>query len=94
MFSGFVSNRDRIRTSVNVIGDSYGAAIVDHLSRGDLMRQDEDNERQKQLEAIEDGLMTDPDEIELHGKALKGIAGQPIKPESYNESRGPFYSGD
>ena len=60
--------RDRIRTSVNVIGDSYGAAIVNHLSRGDLQRQDEEHERQKQMEAIEDGVRSDADEIEMHGQ--------------------------
>lgn len=28
--------RDRFRTSVNVIGDSLGAGIVNHLSRDEL----------------------------------------------------------
>lgn len=28
---------DRVRTAVNVLGDSYGAGIVDHLSRAELM---------------------------------------------------------
>lgn len=31
---------DRIRTSVNVIGDAFGAGIVEHLSRNDLMTMD------------------------------------------------------
>ncbi|CAH3115856.1 unnamed protein product [Pocillopora meandrina] len=31
---------DRIRTAVNVIGDAYGAGIVEHLSRNDLMSMD------------------------------------------------------
>ena len=30
--------RDRFRTVINVIGDSYGAAIVHHLSRHELSR--------------------------------------------------------
>lgn len=29
-------NRDRFRTSVNVVGDSYGAGIVYHLSKDEL----------------------------------------------------------
>lgn len=31
---------DRIRTAVNVIGDSFGAGIVEHLSRDDLLSMD------------------------------------------------------
>ncbi|KXJ21974.1 excitatory amino acid transporter 3 [Exaiptasia diaphana] len=31
---------DRIRTTVNVLGDSLGAGIVEHLSRDDLMNMD------------------------------------------------------
>ena len=36
--------RDRIRTAVNVWGDSLGAAIVEHLSRKDLLAVDYENE--------------------------------------------------
>lgn len=32
--------RDRIRTAVNVVGDAFGAGIVEHLSRNDLMTMD------------------------------------------------------
>ena len=32
--------RDRIRTAVNVVGDAFGAGIVEHLSRNDLMSMD------------------------------------------------------
>ena len=36
----FLSSRDRIRTTVNVLGDSIGAGIVAHLSRRDLLEMD------------------------------------------------------
>jgi hypothetical protein len=32
--------RDRIRTSINVLGDAFGAGIVHHLSRAQLERID------------------------------------------------------
>ena len=35
--------RDRLRTSVNVVGDSYGAGIIDHLSKAELEQQDRDH---------------------------------------------------
>lgn len=31
-------NSDRIRTVVNVLGDSFGAAIVEHYSRKELLK--------------------------------------------------------
>lgn len=33
----YLNFRDRIRTAINVLGDSYGAAIVAHLSKEELM---------------------------------------------------------
>lgn len=45
MYDGsFYVFRDRIRTTVNVWGDSLGAAIVEHLSRKDLLAVDYENE--------------------------------------------------
>ena len=35
-YFSFYCHRDRFRTAVNVLGDSYGAGIVEHLSRHDL----------------------------------------------------------
>lgn len=35
-FLFFSTCRDRFRTSVNVVGDSYGAGIVYHLSKDEL----------------------------------------------------------
>ncbi|KAJ0058634.1 hypothetical protein NL108_018424, partial [Boleophthalmus pectinirostris] len=32
--------RDRMRTSINVVGDSFGAGIVDHLSKAELAELD------------------------------------------------------
>ena len=32
--------RDRIRTAINVMGYAFGAGIVEHLSRDDLMSMD------------------------------------------------------
>ncbi|XP_029997067.1 excitatory amino acid transporter 2-like [Sphaeramia orbicularis] len=31
---------DRMRTSINVVGDSFGAGIVDHLSKAELAELD------------------------------------------------------
>ena len=52
--------RDRIRTAINVLGDSYGAGIVAHLSRAELAA-DEHNKSEDlpdlnmELNIIEDG---------------------------------------
>ena len=43
-------NRDRFRTSVNVVGDSYGAGIVYHLSKDEL---DLFDAQQSKLEEME-----------------------------------------
>lgn len=44
--------RDRLRTSVNVLGDAFGAGIVHHLSKEDLAREDEEEERAR-LQAVD-----------------------------------------
>lgn len=36
---------DRLRTAVNVLGDAFGAGIVQHLSREDLARMDEEDKK-------------------------------------------------
>ena len=42
----FLQNRDRLRTAVNILGDSIGAGIVAHLCRNDLdqMNNEEDSQ--------------------------------------------------
>jgi len=35
-----IFHRDRFRTTVNVLGDSIGAGVVEHLSRDDLRKYD------------------------------------------------------
>lgn len=42
---------DRIRTSINVLGDGYGAGIVYHLSKDELEKMD----REQKLEGLETG---------------------------------------
>ncbi|XP_056007353.1 excitatory amino acid transporter 3-like [Ostrea edulis] len=51
---------DRFRTAVNVLGDSYGAGIVNHLSRQDLEEMDLEENKQKYLtEDKTNGLVND-----------------------------------
>ena len=57
--------RDRIRTSINIIGDSYGAGIVYHLSKKDLAEQDRLREEEERREREEEARAH---EIEMDGK--------------------------
>lgn len=45
--------RDRLRTSINVLGDAYGAGIVYHLTKDDLARMDAD----RVLDTADSGLV-------------------------------------
>ena len=46
----FAVSRDRFRTSVNVMGDSYGAAIVYHLSKAELDELDANTAKSDDIE--------------------------------------------
>jgi hypothetical protein len=45
--------RDRLRTSINVLGDAYGAGIVYHLSKDELDRMD----AERVVDTTESGLV-------------------------------------
>ena len=58
---------DRFRTSVNVLGDAFGAGIVHHLSREDLRKEDEEHMR-LQLQAEGNGNEENNMEKQLRGQ--------------------------
>ena len=48
----FYRYRDRLRTSINVLGDGYGAGIVYHLSKDELAKMDSE----RKIENLELGM--------------------------------------
>ena len=70
-------NRDRIRTSVNVLGDSFGAGIVDHLSRAELAKMDSEKAEMRRASAdLRRASMLD-NCFELEDTALTSPPGKP-----------------
>jgi hypothetical protein len=55
---------DRLRTTVNVWGDSIGAGIVDHLSRDEIKQLEEEQNRH----AHDQILTSDADIVEVKVK--------------------------
>jgi len=44
--------RERFRTAVNVMGDSFGAGIVDHMSKGDLAKIDREAQEAEEYDVV------------------------------------------
>lgn len=55
LFTRSVIFRDRLRTSVNVVGDAFGAGIVYHLSKDELDKLDMEKAAQLEIEMAEQG---------------------------------------
>lgn len=51
-YPGFFLLRDRFRTSVNVVGDSYGAGIVYHMSKAELDELDAQTAKSDDIEMM------------------------------------------
>lgn len=64
---------DRIRTSVNVLGDSFGAAIVYHLSRAELDEQERIHDEAHRKASLRDRAAIELDET---GFEPDGVAGK------------------
>lgn len=59
----FLFLRDRFRTTVNVLGDSIGAGVVEHLSRDDLLKYDVNGKVGDRVPLSNGGKLDDPDEL-------------------------------
>uniref|UniRef100_A0A3B3ZV91 Amino acid transporter n=1 Tax=Periophthalmus magnuspinnatus TaxID=409849 RepID=A0A3B3ZV91_9GOBI len=62
---------DRMRTSINVVGDSFGAGIVDHLSKAELA----------ELDAADLQLMAPAEEGPVEGEELDFVPPPPVLTE-------------
>ena len=59
----FLFLRDRFRTTVNVLGDSIGAGVVEHLSRDDLLKYDVNGKVDDRVPLSNGGKLDDPDQL-------------------------------
>lgn len=72
---------DRFRTAVNVLGDSFGAGIVEHLSRHDLKLMEAESSSQLPTQGQYHSLDT-PRETASSNPALTNSTEQPRTVES------------
>ena len=75
----FQNCRDRCRTTNNMLGDAYGAAVVEALSKKELEAMD--RERAKQLE--------DEDDLESAQTDLKG---KKVKDQKFQQLPATFFN--
>jgi Na+/H+-dicarboxylate symporter len=61
-------SRDRFRTTINVLGDSLGAGIVDHLSKAELLKLEHLNPDADKVDS-QNGKVN-AEEVEWHTTAM------------------------
>jgi hypothetical protein len=64
----FIVSRDRFRTMINVLGDSLGAGIVDHLSKSELLKLGQPNSDADRVDPQNGKL--NAEEVEWHTTAM------------------------
>jgi hypothetical protein len=65
--------RDRLRTSINVLGDAYGCAIVAHLSRNELKKLDDDAEQEFAAKLNATANITSKTDVKHTPKSMSSI---------------------
>jgi Na+/H+-dicarboxylate symporter len=64
----FFVARDRFRTMINVLGDSIGAGIVDHLSKSELLKLGQPNSDADKVDPQNGKL--NAEDVEWHTTAM------------------------